>query len=65
MTGSVQSSHGTYVIHGKGKAHVNVANVTNVRVIMGHVFAMDHIGPMTHDRLSAEQSWGIYDPWQM
>ena len=23
---------------------------------------MDHIGPMTHDRLSAEQSWGIYDP---
>jgi len=59
MTGSVQSSHGAYMIHGKCKAHVNVANVTNVRAVM------DHIGPMTHDRLSAEQSWGIYDPWQM
>jgi hypothetical protein len=56
MTGSVQGSHGTYMIHGKRKAHVNVTNVTNVRAVM------DHIGPMTHDRLSAEQSWGIYDP---
>jgi len=41
MTGSVQSSHGAYMIHGKCKAHVNVAKVTNVKVIM------DHIG--THD----------------
>jgi len=56
MTGSVQSSHGAYMIHGKCKAHVNVANVTNVRA------DMDHIGPMTLDRLSAEQSWDIYDP---
>jgi hypothetical protein len=55
MTGSVQSSHGAYMIHGKCKAHVNV---TNVRAVM------DHIGPMTHDRLSAGQSWDIYDPWQ-
>jgi hypothetical protein len=43
----------------KVKAHVIVANATNVKVIM------DHIGPMTHDRLSSEQSRGIYDPWQM
>jgi hypothetical protein len=59
MTGSVQSSHGAYMIHDKCKDHVKVTNVTNVRAFM------DHIGPMTHDRLSAEQSWGIYDPWQM
>jgi hypothetical protein len=26
---------------------------------------MDHTRPMTHDRLSAEQSWCIYDPWQI
>ena len=56
MTGSVQISHGSYRTHGKCKALVNVTNVTNVRAVM------DHIGPMTHDRLSAEQSWDIYDP---
>ena len=56
MTGSVQSSHGAYMIHDKCKDHVNVTNGTNVRAVM------DHIRPMTHDRLSAEQSWDIYDP---
>ena len=64
MTGSVQSSHGTCVNHGKGNAHVNVTIVTNVRVRVGHVFAMNHIGPMTHDRLSTEQTWDMCDPWQ-
>ena len=51
MIGSVQSSHGAYMIHGKRKAHVSV---TNVRAVM------DHIGPMRKQNM--KKSWVIYVP---
>jgi len=56
MSGAVQNSCGTDMIHDKCKSYVEEINVTMVRSYMDHMLYMGALYRALHD------SWILYDP---